>query len=72
MIHSTETFEEAVKRLVDSAVEQGLPRNCTDPTALAEIADILMEHVTEAHEAKLAFVDSDEPVGINPDDTVPL
>jgi hypothetical protein len=34
---------ESVARLIDSRIEQGLPARCSNPTALAIIADALNE-----------------------------
>ncbi len=36
-----ETHEQAVKRLLDSRVEQGFERKCADPVVLATIASLL-------------------------------
>lgn len=37
----TETMSEAVERLMDERVAQGLPRHITDPLAIATIAGIM-------------------------------
>ncbi len=38
---ATETHEQAVKRLLDSRVEQGFARKCANPVVLATIASLL-------------------------------
>ena len=39
----TETLDEAVQRLLDSRVEQGFERTCSDPSVYAELAAMVRE-----------------------------
>lgn len=38
---ATDTFDEAVMRLIAARVEQGLPPSVKDPTALSQIATVI-------------------------------